>query len=170
MAATNELLVGQNGAMVTQVVLRALDEPGPVFFAIDNPLNLPPIRLQREYPRPVRLPRFGSQDLASVAAFAETHGFQLEIFEIVDESMSILGDIEQEAVSGKLLEALRSGGSDAVMHRLQADFPTLGIIGIELIDEDQNSLVLRRNGILVTDDSPQATSFLSQAWRALHFA
>lgn len=168
MVSTRQALV-QNGRMPSQVVMKGARSGAPEFLTVDNPENQRPIAFENRADD-LRIPRFGSQDLAGLADVASHSGYQVEEFEIVDSSLNPLSDSDQHEVSVILLEALSRGGAEEVIRVLVEDFPSFRIEGVDLVTKDDDSIVLRRNGVAEIQQGASAKQLLSYAWTILHFA
>jgi hypothetical protein len=158
-----------NGAMASQVIMKASGHSAPEFFMVDNPENRKPASFEDRNAN-IRIPRFGSHDLAGLAAIATSLGFEIEEFEIVDSSMNALPEKQQRKVSKRLRKALTQGGGTEVVRVLLDEYPTFRIDGIDVLTKDHSSFVLRRNGVAVVEAGVSPREFLASAWTLMHFA
>jgi hypothetical protein len=155
--------------MVTQLLLKLAKPGAQMVVAVDNPTNRPPISFE-DRAEHIRIPRFGTQDLASLAEFAVRSGFGLEEFEIVDATMTRLDADYQTQVSDELVAELTHVGVDAAIDLLLRKYPTFGIIGIVLRTPDDRGLTIRRNGVVEFESGVSPIDLVSDAWHTLHFA
>ncbi len=154
--------------MVTQVLVRALDSGSPEFLAVDNPQNRDPISFE-DRAQKIRVPRLGSQDLLYIASFALAHGFELDAFELVNESLERLDQDEQEAISDVLIEALLSRGPEEALRLLVESYPATGIVGVEFVDGEHHGFVIRRNGVADAEPGASPLDLLTSAWPTVRF-
>jgi hypothetical protein len=153
--------------MVSQLIVKDSDVPEEIELdVIDNPHNQPSITFE-DKAHGQHIPRLGSQDLIRIASDAIRHGWELERFEIVDVTHSYLEEERELEVSMTLSSQLLSEGVAAALVTLMDRFPTFSVSGVELVDNRDRAVILRRGGVIVADAGADPLEFLQLLWRRL---
>ncbi|PPI39245.1 MULTISPECIES: hypothetical protein [unclassified Rathayibacter] len=154
--------------MVEQVVMRSVDGGEPRIETQNNPQLLPPISFE-DVPHGVVVPRFGSQDLLRIAKYALDNGLLVDELVIADASQSQLPDDENVGYSEAILQALRKDGAQAAEQYMRENLPHYAVITVNLTLPNFRSFSLRRHGVALAEKGVSVATFLSDAWRSVHF-
>lgn len=149
--------------MMSQLVLRSDGRPEGV-DVVANPGNAPSISFENR-DAGVYIPRLGSQDFIRLAVRALQRGWEVERFEILDSTQSSVGESREHEVSEAIATAASIGGITAAVSLLTTSYPTFSVSGVELVASDDTSVILRRGGVLLTDEGASPKSFIEDIWR-----
>ena len=148
--------------------MRQAREAQPVFETIATDGQTRPLEFE-DVDEGVRVPRFGSDDLLYIADYAAAAGYLLDGFFLAGRHGSTLDEHEQAEISAGILEHLHSSDARFAAATLAKDFPGYYVTGVRLTTPEMHTVILRRLGVVETDDPSAVVSFLAAAWKKVHF-
>lgn len=151
-----------------KVLVKSVSSPEPEFRLVENPLGLTPSCLLHQVEGYSRT-YFGTMDLLKLAGYVLSHGYDIDDFEVSDANLYPVDDDTQEEIRAELLDGLRSRGVGGALEIFMDRHPTFSVTGIELIDDSDHGLIVRRDGIIDAEEDARTLDMLSDAWREIRF-
>lgn len=157
--------------MISQLVVHLLKEAPPELLVVANPQYADPISFERGEQRRY-IPRFGTQDLLTLAHYAMRHGWEVDRLEIQDAITTHQIESDQEdSISREIVESLSAQDLAETIRGFVRNFPALSVVGVEFVrSEDDRAVTVRRNGVVDAEDGVSALDVLEPAWRQLEIA
>lgn len=141
---------------VAQLILRGPERQTAVLDLLASREDASPLAFEN-IGAGVRVPRFGAAALLDAAVRAKEAGCEPTGIEFHTEESARLR--EQHEASRRVLEALTSSGPERAQGLLRHEFRDRLIIGVRFRSDVTGTIVLRRNGVLVGQDTSALRAF-----------
>ena len=157
--------IGQNGVMMSQVVLSPSSDGGGDLRISQVEMVLPTQRVRGSELH------LGSQDLIRFAGYAVGRGFVVASFMLADAYLMPLDEDEQLEISAEMIDILGTYGMNEFDAAMQDDFDGLYVVGVNLIESTSGMRIsVRRRGFVETSIIQEAERLLKDAWRELRLS